>query len=141
MKKVIGIFLTMVLVVLMASMAFGEECDCSYCKADRWIHKWAEKNGYEECYNDTYDGDTHYRCGVMVRDVFEQDTGVEFSIYNWGNLCVDEYNCIEFTVETLQEGIRDVYCVRAETADSTFKYESEGITKVVIVFTVIDSQY
>lgn len=142
MKKVVGIFITMVMVFVVASMALGDECNCNLCKAERWIKAYARENGYEKCYNDVRENGVHYYCGVLDIEEFELYEGIEYSIYNWGNWAVEEFNFLTCEIETIEEnGFRDVYLVRAKTADNKMKGDVDGITEVEVLFTVIKSQY
>jgi len=81
MKKVIGIFMMMVMVFVVVSMALGEENPCTVdCYEMRtYLDEWIDHQKGEE-YEQTYvDGSIYYTTGVVCNSEFYNITGEYFT--------------------------------------------------------------
>lgn len=92
MKTVIGIFLTMVFVVLMASIAFGEKNPTDVCDSEVYamVEDWARNQKVYDNYNWKLESGVYHGMGVISESDFKEISGKEFSLDNLKNLY---FNC------------------------------------------------
>lgn len=135
MKKVIGIFLAMVMVFVFVSMAFAED-GISYGKYDHevcdMVHDWADNQGYWDwtmdkprCLNGV-----GYACGALNKDAWENETGYEWSIDNFKKWLDEEWETCEVHIRVIGtiDGVNVYLCeTQSETkiAGSAYNYEKE----------------
>lgn len=148
MKKVICIFLTMVMVALVCAIAFAGEEIATGDKArelyDR-AYKWAEENGlYEYVNNDAVDG-ILYGCGGLDVEEFEKHYGVEYSISNFIKKSMYDYDMTECYVTVVGElegvNVYRAYAEAYEPIGSKWNEETneyEKYYKCDILFIVYD---
>lgn len=100
MKKVVGIFMVMVFIVLFGSMAFGENAVVNGIYGDEvydWTAEWLRLNGKDEYLYDGYEeGKTYFKgYGVLLVNEFETEFGIEFTEDNFEDIFMeakrDEY--------------------------------------------------
>lgn len=87
MKKVIGIFMAMVFVVLMVSMAFGENPK-GYNGSEVYtmVEEWARSQNYYDEYNRNLKDGVYHCMGVIEADDFKEITGKDFTMDELTNL-------------------------------------------------------
>ena len=97
MKKIVGMFIIMVVVALMATMAFGEQyLNGTRDDAYRKVLDWAEAQGYVDYVNWTENYDEMKFCGVFSIDEAKEQFG-DFSTIDdlfiiWVKWCKELYN-------------------------------------------------
>ena len=94
MKKVIGIFMTMVFVVLMVSMAFGENPN-GYTGSEVYamVEEWARAQNYYETYDYNLEDGVYHCMGVIETKDFKEMTGNDFTMDELTNVY---YNCKDY---------------------------------------------
>lgn len=97
MKKVIGIFMSMVFVVLMLSMAFGENPkNYSGSEVYTMVENWAESQHCYDLYNRNFKDGCYHMMGVIETRDFKELTGNDFSMEDLEKVY---YNCDKYGYE------------------------------------------
>ena len=134
MKKVIGIFLTMVLVFLVLSMNVSlaeNKIVKGYCGSEvqGFVEEWMRSQKIDEKYYDNTADEFgyFYGHGVMLVDEFEESFGVEWNDESMYKVLSEHYNNLEFEVKTIgfYEGF-NVYLMKAKSTDAIGYYYSYG---------------
>ena len=132
MKKVIGIFLTMVFVFVVISIASGNEI--SKLNGNECYSKVKEfaKNGWSKWYNEEADESVLYGCGVISIEEFENGLGIEWSIENLEKAETEYYGLCECHVNKVGEiDGDDIYLIEAQSETkvlgSKYNYETEQV--------------
>ena len=92
MKKVIGIFLMMVFVVLVTSMALGEKMivdNNDLSEVCTMVHDWARGQGLYEKYDWKLESGIYHAMGAISEAGFKEISGMDFSIENLAKLYYD----------------------------------------------------
>lgn len=80
MKKVVGIFITMVLVALMASMAFASgNPKCTGSEGLVMLEDWIKSQKCEKYLREDFEGGVKYTYGVIMASNFKELTGEEYT--------------------------------------------------------------
>ena len=125
MKKVICIFMMMVMVFLAISMnvslAENRIVEGYYgSTVQDFLEDWMRAQKVDEKYfiNETNDFDYFYGHGVVAVDDFENDFGVEWNNENMYKVLSEHYKNLEFEVKTIgfYEGY-NVYLMKAKSTD------------------------
>lgn len=100
MKKIVGIFIFVMIAALMVAMAYGES-GTYYgpgSEAQSLIEKWASENGGEK-YIEKFTEDGIYRiCGALDVKGYEEYFDVDFTWEDYETRIRSQYNMIEFQI-------------------------------------------
>lgn len=156
MKKVIGIFLTMVFVFVVTSMVFGETemntIDKNigavytdyYWNVNEMVDEWCRHNGYENYvdHENSFEDGIYRGSGILNASAFEKDTNEIFSFENAIKETQKHYDC---NIEIKHVGYYENYKVyqlhgKSETDVLGTTYHDDGTTdyyEVDLIFMVV----
>lgn len=134
MKKVVGIFLTMVMVFLAISMnvslAENRIVEGYYgSRVQDFVEEWMRGQKKDDKYFDnTVDEFGYfYGHGVILVDEFEEEFGIEWNDESMYKVLSEHYNNLELEIKTIgfYEGY-NVYLMKAKSTDPIGNYYSYG---------------
>lgn len=149
MRKVIGIFMAMVMVFLFTGMAFGEGNPKGFnsFEIQGMVEEWVEENnldGYS--LTGTFENGILHTIGVLDGALFERETGEKFSPEKLAKSYYDpeltgmELNVVASTVKKIgeHEGY-DVYILNLLTKDTPIgEYNGKDVYHFSIIFMVME---
>lgn len=117
MKKVIGIFLTMVVVFMFASMALAENNPKGYegSEVANMVEEWIKSNSSDVYLTRTFDQGVAYEYGVICTSDYKELTGEDLTldglkeVYLNGTKYGCDYDASEVTIKTI--GFHESYDV------------------------------
>ena len=134
MKKVIGIFISMVMVFLVFSMnvslAENRIVEGYYgSTVQDFLEDWMKTQKVDERYfnNTINEFGYYYGHGVVVANYFEDDYGIEFNDESMRKVLSDNFKNLELEIKTIgmYEGY-NVYLMKAKSTDTIGYYYSYG---------------
>lgn len=118
MKKVIGIFLTMVLafVVLMSNVYASEIADVYPDEGYDLVREWAKNQGWNDWYNITGDGFVGHSCGALSMKDFENETGLDWSMETFEKALIEQWDLCECRIKQVGEiEGNNIYLIEAQS--------------------------
>lgn len=129
MKKVIGIFLMMVILVSMNVALAERTIEGIGSEVQTIIEEWMRiQNKDEKYFNNTVNEfGYYYGHGVMLVNEFEKEYGVEWNDESMEKVLSNEYDNLELEIKTIgfYEG-HNVYLMKAKSTDPIGYYYSYG---------------
>ena len=147
MKKVIGIFITMVMVFVLVGMALGDSEGIAYrtneYEAEELVKNWADSEGlYDWTTFNNVDGVLYYVGGVKL-EYFKEYYGVDWSIQNFNEQSMKEWEISEihtWRVGETSEGVA-IYRTIAHSDSKVIAYYDEADYYNCDVLFIVYSEY
>ena len=119
MKKVIGIFMTMVMMFLVISMNIGyatEVADITGSEGYELVREFAETNGLDDWYIENDVNGVLYGCGAFDIECWEREYGLTYSFENFEKWMNEYWELCECRIRKCGEiNGYDVYLIEAQS--------------------------